>query len=209
MSQMKGKNKQLTEEEAFNRSRSKANKLYEDAVNEVITRLTTANPPSNRTQILFLDKNHPVNGIKQAVSMLDNHKQLRCKKLYLIPDAQPSSDFIPEYPFCYEFVAQSLHYGLHRRTHGTLSNRNLPRVFSVILQFVGMNHKVQFNQKFLDENGLDGFLRVPMTNDSELSRLLPDSLKNAIDDCIDRLPRKGKALPESNEHLLRLIEEVK
>lgn len=95
------KNPKLTYNEAFEKSRVKANQNYDSKLNEIITRLTKE-AKKGELSIVFLDKNHPPNGIFNAVNLIDRAmpSSVPYRKLYLVPEVD-STSFAVDLPFSY------------------------------------------------------------------------------------------------------------
>jgi len=95
--------------------------------------------------VIYLDKNHPINGIAAATNIIDQKMPsgLKYTKLYLIPEIE--NDLIPDYPFSFEMVGQCLLNGLNRKDHNTLNNSNVPLLFAIIFMFLKLNACSQFD----------------------------------------------------------------
>ncbi len=61
------------------------------------------NKKNSNVHIVFIDKNHPVNGIDKTVTMVKNNIPKECtfRTLYLIPQI---NDPMPNYPFSFSFL---------------------------------------------------------------------------------------------------------
>jgi hypothetical protein len=199
-------NPKLAWSAAFEKSRAKANREYETQLIKIIQ--DTASLGSASVQLVFLDKNHPPNGLNTVRSLLDLHiprQDLVVHKLYLIPEQQASCTLLFDYPFSLEFISQILTYGLNRKEHGTLDNQNLPKLFGVILMFLRMNKGIKFNAAFLKKYGLDGFVQAKLTDDRNK---VDKELEEAIIGCLRETPSKG-LINEKSKMLQTLIEAVK
>lgn len=120
----------------------------------------------NKNHVIFLDKNHPINGIKRAVD--DIKKNLKgniiVKKLYLIPEVpSDKTSRLAELPFSENFIFQMYAWGQQRTDHETLDNSDPHNMIEIQTMFLKMARGVVFDDGFLVKHELDGFLRVPMS----------------------------------------------
>jgi hypothetical protein len=111
----------MTHDKAFENARKPTNQIYDKTLKKIIQ--DSILMKSNETLLVFLDKNHPINGgIENAVKLIDENMPsgvLFCK-VYLIPEIK--NDTIKGYPFSYQFLTHCLFSGLHRENHATLDN---------------------------------------------------------------------------------------
>jgi len=63
-------------------------------------------------------------------------------------------------------MAQVFANACKRENHETLDNTDLPKVFGVILMFLGFNLNVNFNNEFLKYSRLDSLMELPLTNEN-------------------------------------------
>lgn len=68
-----------------------------------------------------------------------------------------------------------------------------------------MSRSFGFNQNFLANQSLNGFLRLPLTNEGIA---VPDEFRKALDATLLKIPRRD-LIPSDNAELLHLIEVVK
>ena len=101
------------------------------------------------------------------------------RKLYLIPQ-RPSkaNSYLTDYPsFSEKYIAQVFAWAQSRTDHETLDNTNPVNTLEVQTMFLRLNSRANFNQQFINRNGIDGLLEIPLGNESIE---LPDSLSNAV-----------------------------
>lgn len=73
---------------------------------------------------------------------------------------------IEGYHFSFEYMAQVFANACQRDDHETLDNTDLPKVFGVILMFLGFNLNINFNNEFLKWQRLDSLMELPLNNES-------------------------------------------
>lgn len=102
-----------TKKEAFEATARSGPKAYGDAFARLCSEAQTSTT-LGANHVIFLDKNHPANGIKRAVD--DIRKNLKgnvnVKKLFLVPDmptAKPSR--ISNLPFSENYICQLYGWG--------------------------------------------------------------------------------------------------
>jgi hypothetical protein len=122
---------------------------------------------ANRYHFVFLDKNHPPNAISRAVDDIsagvgNGGAECIVKKLYLIPSLEVAHQF-SNYPFSINMLAQVFSWGQSRKDHETLDNSDPVKMVEVQCMFMKFNEGVVYDDAFLRRNGLDGYLRVPMS----------------------------------------------
>lgn len=90
---------------------------------------------------------------------------------------------MPNYPFSASFFLQC-HYRLQNRAdHETLSNSDPILATSILFMFFKMYFRESFNEYFLNENGLSGFLEIPLTADdtqSEVPNVVLDKMNEIL-----------------------------
>lgn len=72
--------------------------------------------------------------------------------------------------------------------------------------FMLLNRNVDFDQDFLTRTGLDGFLRLPMSNESVE---VPEELMVALVDVIETFKGVGKSNPKPIKYLISLLAKYK
>lgn len=119
-------------------------------------------PKNAKVHIVFIDKNHPVNSLDKTITMIKQNvpQECTCHMLYLIPKI---NNPMPQYPFSFTFFFQVYQRLQKRDEHETLSNEDPLLATQVLFMFMKMYNRESFNQAFLSEYQLDGFLEVPLT----------------------------------------------
>ena len=156
-----------TKKQAFDATAKMGPREYGNALAQMCANAVNADKGSSH--VLFLDKNHPVNGIKRAVD--DIRKlitgRVNIKKLYMIPEVPADKasrvNFLP-YPE--NFICQFFAWGQQRTDHETLDADDPHNMLEVQLMFLRMSRNEVFNDSFLRKHQIDGFLRVPMSVES-------------------------------------------
>jgi hypothetical protein len=101
-----------TKKQAFDATGRSGPKAYGDAFARLCSEAHTS--VKGKNHVIFLDKNHPVNGIPRVLD--DIRKNLRgniiVKKLYLVPDVSAGKPTrLAEYPFSENFLCQMFSWG--------------------------------------------------------------------------------------------------
>lgn len=138
--------------------------------------------PSSSVHVIFIDKNHPPNGLDKTVSMINQNLPRDCvsKKLYLIPKIYSP---IKDYPFSTQFFLQC-YYRLQKRVeHETLSNENPILSTQVLFMFFKMFHRQLFGDNFQSDYNLDGFMEVPLTVE-EPAVVIPKDIQAKMDEIL-------------------------
>lgn len=113
--------------------------------------------------IIFVDKNHPPNGIKNTARQIQENLRegTQLTTLYLIPEGK--EDTLPNYPFSANFFLQCFLRCKRREVHETLDNSDMTKLSSILFMFLKMYNGVEFNKDFLENYNLDGYLKAPLT----------------------------------------------
>lgn len=179
----------LTRDEAYSKTMKSGRQEYDRQLTRILRDATDkvagAKDGAARYHFIFLDKNHPPDAISRTVEEIisgvgSGAGKCIVKKLYLIPKLHEAHRF-GNYPFSVNLLAQAFNYGQQRSDHETLDNSKPGKTVEVQIQFLKFNMGVVFDQAFLDRNGLDGYLRVPMSVESFE---VPLELKLAIEQLI-------------------------
>jgi len=156
--------------------------------------------------VIYLDKNHhPKDGIKAVVEAIDQKmpKRVLYTKVFLLPRIEKPQ--MEGYHFSFEYMAQVFANACQRDDHETLDNTDLPKVFGVVLMFLGFNLRVAFDNEFLKLQRLDTLMELPLTNESmqlhaDFPKLFAPTLEAA---------KSARGLIEpDNAQLLALIKHV-
>ena len=93
---------------------------------------------------MYLDKNHPENGLERAVPEVMSFvpDEVVAKILYLIPKIENPMN---EYPFSFNFLMHCYFRLLGRENHETLDNSDPLNTTRILFMFFKLFHKVIFN----------------------------------------------------------------
>ena len=94
----------------------------------------------------------------------------------MVPDIDPAT-VIGEYPFSASFLLTSFARAQKRTAHETLDNSDPCKLVEIQTMFIQLNKNIIYDEKFLIRNGLDGYLRVPMTPENII---VPEELLSAL-----------------------------
>jgi hypothetical protein len=141
------------------------------------------------THLVFLDKNHPKDAISKVISEISQSLpgHVMGKFLYLTPMV---SDSVFDLPFSLQFIVQTYARCQKRTKHETLDASDPIRLIEVQTMFLRFNLGVQFNDKFLTQHGLDGYLTVPLHNEA---LAVPQELAEAVQDLLNSFNGVGKS----------------
>ena len=98
-----------------------------------------------------------------------------------------------------------MHNGINREKHELLDNRNNGKLIAVLLNHLNGNKYYNYNQDLLPWLGLDGFLKLSITNENIH---VSEDLKECLDEILEQIPPK-KLIDAWDPLLLTLIETVK
>lgn len=159
--------------------------------------------------VLFLDKNHPPNALKGAISALREASSSRVeleivaltpqlKRRYLHTSLKNSKN-VSEYPFSFDFLMSCISRVQDRKTHETLNGEG-EKSLGVMINFFSMYRNTNLTDEFLLNEGFDSILRLPFVNDSQSTEDdYPSSLKTQMTKILDEtVPYQGC----SNQSLL-------
>ncbi|CDW91204.1 UNKNOWN [Stylonychia lemnae] len=156
-------NGKMTRDEAFDRTGREAIKQFDYKLQKTISDISKS---TKTFHVVFVDKNHPKNGIAKTVGLI--HEKIpdgvNLKKLYLIPRiTQPYA----RYPLSLGFLMQCFYRLMSRENHETLDNSDKVLTTQILLMFFHLYIDVKFKNQFLQECSLDGYFNVPMTYDDQ------------------------------------------
>ena len=114
---------------------------------------------------MFIDKNHPANALSRVVSDITSSLRPTTDRriLYLIPELGPKEALFEDYPFSASFILQTFSRGINRTGHETIDNSDPIKTLEIMNMFLSMTTNVQYDNKFLRQQSLDGFLKIPMS----------------------------------------------
>lgn len=114
-----------TKKQAFDATARTGPQAYSRAFGQLCSQAQTGKG-KGQTHVIFLDKNHPANGLKRIVDECKKNLKgnIIVKKLYLIPEDVDSTkrNRVKNMPFSENFVCQLLAWGQQRTDHETLDN---------------------------------------------------------------------------------------
>eukprot|EP00347_Sterkiella_histriomuscorum_P011394 403372627 len=170
-------NKKLSREQAFDQSNKNALSMYNDQLGRILRKIDKS--PS-KINIVYLDKNHPINGLPRAVEVVEQNtpKNVILKKVYLIPKI---SDPIRRYPFSYNFLIQCFLRLMSRDDHETLDNSNPIETAQILLMFFHLYLHVKFDSHLLQQYRLDNYFKIPLTADCKSLNEVPLSIQSKVD----------------------------
>jgi hypothetical protein len=128
--------------------------------------------------LVFIDKNFPKDAIGKVMTDVEDvlPSNVDAKYYYLIPDVN-TNDQILRLPLSASFMLQTFARCQKRTEHSTLDNKDPVKLVEIQTMFMLLNREVKFDQKFIDDEELDGFLKLPMSNESIT---IPNELLEAL-----------------------------
>lgn len=153
---LKKRNPKTTEEKAFQNSSKDAARIYEETVRRIVRATEKA---KEKTHVVFLDKNHPPNGIQKAVNTVKSECPRNCRLFLhaLVPKCEiPFSNCKRKvfYPFSLEFLLTCLHRIQNRTNHQNLQGKTT-KTLNVGLMFFNMFRNVELDISWLRSFGFD------------------------------------------------------
>jgi hypothetical protein len=188
MNALSAKEPGLSENVLFARTRESAD--------EIFTKLLINNL-KERTQedkVIFLDKNHPPNGVKKAIDLINAHKPRHAdvRFLALMPKSKPSppikiGDKEVSYPFSLETCLSCLVTVQTRKNHETL-NGNGADSAAIVLMFYNMFRDFKFDGQVLKDMGFNGGISVDFFGEN--TAFSKDAL-DKLTEILSKLPKAG------------------
>ena len=107
MGRMMSDSLRMSKKVAFNKSTKSAGNAYDKELRRIISRASDPEADTGSTHVIFLDKNHANDdGITKATKeLVINEKNIKLKKLYLIPEMEEENLFLADLPFSANFLA--------------------------------------------------------------------------------------------------------
>lgn len=107
---------------------------------------------------MFIDKNHPPNGVEKTVGQIRQLKNpdQKTKTIVLLPDF--TTAYIPDY-----FIVKCFLRILERKAHPTLGNENPYHAAEILFNFVSFFRKFDFTK--FSHTGVDQIIRVNFVDD--------------------------------------------
>ena len=150
----------MERKEAYEKSGKPATTEYNQKFIKLIKECNSKN--TKHVHVIFLDKNHPPNAFpKVTTEMIDQNKPsgVHLTKIHLIPEIHNP---IPGYPLSTSFFFQCYLRCKRREGHETIDNSDPFLTAQIVFMFCRMYKGISFDKKFLDQNSLDCFMRVPL-----------------------------------------------
>ena len=144
-----------TRDQAFQATAKSGPQAYAQAFERKCDEAIRGNKGKNH--VIFLDKNHPVNGIRRVNEDIRKNfsksRGFNVRKLYMIPqESTERPSRVKDLPFPENFLFQIYAWGQSRGEHETLDNSNPHNMLEIQTMFLKMTRNVVFNQSFLDKN---------------------------------------------------------
>ena len=145
-------------EEIHDKTTKKAKSLFIERFSSLMKKINTS---KNTLQVLFVDKNHPPNGIDKAMGLItaDGAKNVDLKIIAIAPFFENGSK-IHNLPFSLGFVETCLKRSLARPEHETLRGDAI-KVFDIILMFCRMYKGFKMSSEYLKSLGFDDLWLLP------------------------------------------------
>lgn len=181
----------VSNKDAFDKTGKTATQNFNKRVEQLIRESEKSH---SCVHIIFIDKNHPPNGLDKTVGMIKQHLPVGCvsKKLYLIPKIYAP---IKDYPFSAQFFLQCYYRLQKRDEHETLSNENPLLSTQVLFMFFKMFNRESFGDTFQTDYSLDGFLEVPLTVEDPVIQV-PKEILSLIDEILKSTSKGSRPMNE-------------
>lgn len=155
--------------------------------------------------MIFVDKNIPPQQISKQISEIRENvpKNVHERFLYLVPDCRSS---FQKMPFSSQFLVQAFSRCQNRKDHHTLNNDEPVKLVEIQTMFMLLSREVRFDQNFLVRNGLDGFLKLPMSKEN---LKVPEDLSASLTHVLQSHRGVGKTSPEPIELFIKLLKKYK
>mmetsp|Transcript_17475 Transcript_17475/g.12493 ORF Transcript_17475/g.12493 Transcript_17475/m.12493 type:complete len:197 (-) Transcript_17475:1214-1804(-) len=123
MSKYLSKNKNASKDDAFEATRKTGPRAFSDRLRYLTKDVHNHN--NGQTHVIFVDKNHPPNGMKNSLNDIFDSMPADTdyRVCYLVPD-MTGQDLLNGYPISAEFILTCLHRLQNRTDHGTLTNED-------------------------------------------------------------------------------------
>lgn len=166
--------KGLSQDQLFERTGKEANKFFMDSVEAKLRINTKAN------SILFIDRNHPPNGIEKILSHIRKVTPAKFKPeiIALLPQGTPGTEFgfvnakgdNISYPFSLNFFLKCLERVQSRKGHETLNGEG-SKSLNVMLMFLNLYRNSNLGHEFLRNYGFDNCLSMEFIKEAQLFEL--------------------------------------
>jgi len=198
----KGK-KNLNFDEIFEKTSKPARNLYIDRFSLL---MKSINNSKTYLHAIFVDKNHPPNGLEKATSLIKDDVKARIELKIIAIAAQcenPLKIKNVEYPFSLNFLVNCLKRGLERKSHETLQG-DFKKIVSVILMFFNLYKGFRIKNDYLKGFGFDDLMHLPFVCEEEEGKLSEDIRKKMEDYLGNR-----KEFQENVKNIEELVQIVK
>lgn len=195
------KNPGSTKDKAFSATAKPYGKAYSDELTKVLRAC------ENR-DVLFLDKNHPPEGAKKVCQQLDGFKDLKIKKVALVPCSTRPGDALDNLPFSLFFFLKCYLRVLGRTEHATLSSESPEAVTEVLLKFLSMFKHFQLEESHLKSKyGFDQVIEFDFVQEKKFEPRVSFSpqLKRQVAQCLDSQAKNQRPVKELTEMILDQI----
>jgi hypothetical protein len=97
------------------------------------------NASHGSTHVIFIDKNHPNNGIDKAIDEVSDNvpEDTDLRVMYMIPSIKNGAR-IGGLPISASFMLQVFARAIFRDTHETLDNSDPVKILEIVNMFIGM-----------------------------------------------------------------------
>ncbi|KRX07591.1 hypothetical protein PPERSA_11140 [Pseudocohnilembus persalinus] len=175
--QNKGK---LSGDELFDKTGKKASEIWKAELGNLVKK---TNQTGKENNILFLDKNHPLNAVKSSVGVIKQNlpSNVNCTIVGITPKCTEIYDTGSfNYPFSLQYFITCLNRAIYREDHETLVGSPY-KMGSVLIMFLNLFKGCQFNEMTMRKNEIDEFIQLPFTADDEdFEEKFPQHLKKLL-----------------------------
>ena len=208
MDELRQKNPKMSHHEAFEKSSKTTKKRYYDYVEDAI--LNTRKIPQS-FHVVFLDKNHPPNIIKEAIDFARKSTftskfniKVAVMKPFCIDTFKTKHNF---YPFSLSFFLTCLKRSIAREGHETLVGDEM-KITSVLFGFLNFYKNFDANYATFTDLGADLVVELPFAHeDIEIDKQLNDEVGTLVGNVLHRL-RGFEVNEEKVQKLLEGLEKL-
>ena len=168
MDAFKLKNPEKSKDEIYEKTQKRTSIKFENDLRKALEK------KSLKKQVVFIDKNHPPNGVEKTLSQISQLKNddQQTKTIVLLPDF--STGHIPDY-----FIVKCFLRILERKAHPTLGNENPYHAAEILFNFVSYFRKFDFSK--FSNTGIDQIIRINFVENPGFE--LPDEISEAVERC--------------------------
>ncbi|KRX03494.1 hypothetical protein PPERSA_02873 [Pseudocohnilembus persalinus] len=159
----------LNEDQLFEQTKSQYNKEYFKTLKEIIQQKSQQEQSNNI--FIFLDKNHPPNGIEKAINDIKNVIPINYDHeiIGLVPKVDDGKQFAQNdlvFPFSLSFMFNCLNRVQKRTQHPTLPGSGI-KSGNIMIMFLNMFRNVTLSDSLCKKGGLDRIERFYFHQESE------------------------------------------